>query len=549
MAETDCHIHDVIIVGAGTCGLAVAARLCEATPSSLFSESEHQRYHWMKASSSSKRSSKLTRTSRRSNTAPDRLLSGPGISCKLDIAVLDETSGQWMGAWNDKFEKLDISHLRSPMFFHPDPRDRDGLLEFVYREGREGELREIAGVVGKGLSKHQRKKKVKNSGKRGQETTYLDERDRKDFFRPSQAVFKQHCEDIAGRYNLTEIVEKSKVSSISYNPHGSINSGIFTLQTSTGTRKARVVIFAAGAASQPSLPPNCPFCPDHFGSVTHAFAKDTVKLPKHVLDKISKGKETKMAVVGGGLTSAQVTATAISSGVSKVYHLVRGPLKVKHFDVDLDWVGKYKNFHLASFWSADSDEERLQMIKDARGGGSVNPEYKKILDSLVKDGKVELLEYAEITGGIWDEGSQTWTLETSPKLEGLQVDHIIYATGMVADFASIPSLQPLHQIAPINSMGGLPCITDELMWNEDIPFFFTGRLAGLRLGPAAGNLEGARQGAERIAGRFEELLRDYLGKRGGGGDGEGWDLDEGEEEVDMRRLGLGRENQFAVLEV
>lgn len=67
-----------------------------------------------------------------------------------------------MSAWNDKFEKLDISHLRSPMFFHPDPRDRDGLLEFVYREGREGELREIAGVVGKGLSKHQRKKKVKN---------------------------------------------------------------------------------------------------------------------------------------------------------------------------------------------------------------------------------------------------------------------------------------------------------------------------------------------------------------------------------------------------
>lgn len=367
MVESDYRIHDVIIVGSGSCGLAVAARLCEATPSSLFSESEHQRYHWMKASSSSRRSSKLTRTSRRSNTAPDRLLSGPGISCKLDIAVLDETSDQWMSAWNEKFEKLEISHLRSPMFFHPDPRDRDGLLELVYREGRERELREIAGVVGKGLSKHQRKKKVKDSGKRQQETTYLDERDRKDFFRPSQAVFKQHCEDIAARYNLTNIVEKSKVTSISYNPHGTINSGIFTLRTSTGTRKARAVIFSAGAASKPSLPASCPFYPDHFGSVSHAFAKDTVRLPRHVLDKISSGKQTKIAVVGGGLTSAQVTATAISSNVSKVYHLVRGPLRVKHFDVDLNWVGKYKNFHLASFWSADSDEERLQMIKDARG--------------------------------------------------------------------------------------------------------------------------------------------------------------------------------------
>jgi hypothetical protein len=52
--------------------------------------------------------------------------------------------------------------LRSPMFFHPDPRDRDGLLEFTYKEGRESELVEISGVIGKSLSKHQRKKKSKN---------------------------------------------------------------------------------------------------------------------------------------------------------------------------------------------------------------------------------------------------------------------------------------------------------------------------------------------------------------------------------------------------
>jgi hypothetical protein len=162
MEDQNILVHDVIIIGAGPCGLAVAARLRERTPSSLFTDSEHQRYHWMKASASSKQSAKLERASRRSHTARDRLLQGPTPGSGLDIAVLDDTSDAWMSAWDAKFNHLRISHLRSPMFFHADPRNRDGLLEFVYREGREAELKEINGVIGKSLSKHQRKQTMKN---------------------------------------------------------------------------------------------------------------------------------------------------------------------------------------------------------------------------------------------------------------------------------------------------------------------------------------------------------------------------------------------------
>lgn len=39
-----------------------------------------------------------------------------------------------------------------------------------------------------------------------------------------------------------------------------------------------------------------------------------------------------------------------------------------------------------------------------------------------------------------------------------------------------------------------------------MPLFATGRLAALRLGPGAPNLEGARLGAERIAWGLEEVL-------------------------------------------
>lgn len=50
------------------------------------------------------------------------------------------------------------------MFFHPDPRDRDGLLEYVHAVGRECECVEIAGCVGRELSKHQLKKRRRRGG-------------------------------------------------------------------------------------------------------------------------------------------------------------------------------------------------------------------------------------------------------------------------------------------------------------------------------------------------------------------------------------------------
>jgi hypothetical protein len=45
--------------------------------------------------------------------------------------------------------------------------------------------------------------------------------------------------------------------------------------------------------------------------------------------------------------------------------------------------------------------------------------------------------------------------------------------------------------------------------DEEVPFFLTSRLGGLTLGPAAGNLEEVRLGAEFIAGKFDTLVREW----------------------------------------
>jgi hypothetical protein len=73
------------------------------------------------------------------------------------MIVLDAHSSGWMSAWREKFQSLQIDHLRSPLFFHPDPRDRDGLLAFAHFNQRSEELEEIQNVVGKEISKHRAK--------------------------------------------------------------------------------------------------------------------------------------------------------------------------------------------------------------------------------------------------------------------------------------------------------------------------------------------------------------------------------------------------------
>lgn len=146
-------VHDVIIIGAGPCGLAVAARIRERTPSALFTDEEHDRYHWINRHSKNA-SIKNRKTGR---------VRGPGqeLSDTPSILVLDSSGDNWMTNWNRLFAELDITHLRSPMFFHPDPHDRDGLLAYAHAQGRECDCIEIANCVGKELSKHQMKKRRK----------------------------------------------------------------------------------------------------------------------------------------------------------------------------------------------------------------------------------------------------------------------------------------------------------------------------------------------------------------------------------------------------
>ncbi|OAA63798.1 FAD binding domain protein [Cordyceps fumosorosea ARSEF 2679] len=541
-------IYDVIIVGGGVCGLAMAARLREQTPSALFTDEEHRRFRWIRKHGN-KVSVKQTKSGKVKTRRPR---TGPGYN----MMVLDSTSDQWLARWHYLFRTYDISHLRSPMLWHADPFDRDSLLAYAYENNREDELVEIRNCVGKEVSKHGHKKAAsRHCGGKQTARVAINVRDKNDYYTPSRGVFEDHCASLTQRYDLEAgVLRKEAVQDVDYDYVDAFPDEaekLFAVRTDQGTHYARSVVMGVGAANVPSLPsiPSMAAAALPSGAypqACHSLQVTTFPDP-HLRRLIAARQPTHVVVVGGGLTSAQLADLAVRRGVTKVWHVMRGPCRVKLFDLGLEWMGKYKNTEQARFWLADSDEERLEMIRAARGGGSLTPAYHKIMKRHVAAGSVRVCTGTQIVDARFEGGR--WNLTTEPPVEDMPpVDYMYFATGVQTDFASLPYLQTMRAKHPVQGFGGFPCLNDDLMWRDDVPLFMVGRLAALRLGPGAANIGGAMVGAERVSWAIEDVVRRSRRAGGPAAEEEG-DAEAGEEEEEptMEAYLRGHGNMYSTL--
>jgi glycine/D-amino acid oxidase-like deaminating enzyme len=360
----------------------------------------------------------------------------PGL--RRDLVVLDPT-GEWLRAWDDRFARLAIEHLRSPGVHHPgcDPY-----------------------ALGDWCERHELPSPVPSP-----------------YGLPSTAAFRGFCNHLVAEAGLREHVVPARVR------HIEAGQRTTRLALADGTALAAAHVVVATDPARRCLP-------------TWLF--DLLPVPAEALahpgDVDLRGLELAgqhVAVIGGGLTAGRLAVGAAARGAT-VTLICRRAVQERMFDTDPGWLGPK---HLNGFHRLTDPAGRLQVALAARDGGSMPPWMTCRLDQLRADGSLRLLAPQRICGAERCGDRLRLVLGDESRVSA---DRVWLATGTRPDAGADRLTASLQATHPTRVVDGWPVLDEQLRW-PGTNVHVLGRLAMLTLGPAAGNLWGARVGAARVA--------------------------------------------------
>jgi len=362
----------------------------------------------------------------------------------------------WLTTWRRRFSALNIKWLRSPAMAHPDLFDMASLMAFAGTRDREDELLECSVVHSE-------------IGGLGEAHTGL-------WRLPSTQLFDDFCDDLVSRLPHT-FFQGSSTSVCGCD-------GDFQVALMDGrVIQAGTVVLALGVPGPPVIPPFLASLPESL----------TFHTDFHEGSRLAELDKQRVLVIGGGLTAVQAAQLSLKKGCTVVI-CSRRKLATRHFDVEPSWFDpRYFRRHHFGFFCKPL-EERVKHIKAARGGGSVPPLYMKEVREAVAKGRLEVL-----CGEVKIKTVAEDTVGVVINEHVYVFDRIVNACGHAPDCNRLPLVQEMLKRSPVQVIGGLPTLSQDLQWGSHKQLFVIGALATLEVGPDGGNLMGLRRAAQIVA--------------------------------------------------
>lgn len=381
---------------------------------------------------------------------------------RLKVCVID-VHDSWLHSWKKNFETLGIEFLRSPALAHPNLFDQNALLAYAVTNDRTNELLESGCFDRSELLAL------------GQTQTGL-------WKLPSTQLFIDFCEDLAD--SLPHDYIQTKVTDIAKPSAGGAFRVELAGQSCPPAISAKAVILAAGPTGRPIVPPSLQSVP-------------RLLMWTQLHRVLPKSK--RLLVVGGGLTAVQVALKMITLGKTCIL-CSRRPLVEKHFDIGFEWFDSRTNNKCMSDFYHQGMADRLAALKQARDGGSIPPMYMRQVKHAQESGRL-IRVVGEVRYVSENTADQSVVMTIDDK--EFCVDYVVLACGLEPNCLQNPLVKIVYDRWPIPVEGGLPSITEDLRWRQNLPLYVVGSLGLLNAGPDAGNLMGIRRAAQLVANALE----------------------------------------------
>ncbi|MFM2153909.1 MAG: hypothetical protein RL199_2344 [Pseudomonadota bacterium] len=298
------------------------------------------------------------------------------------------------------------------------------------------------------------------------------------YARPGLALFRAHVDAHVADQGLDRLRLRGSACGLAR-----IEGGWRVETRSHGELEARRLVLALGLSESPSVP---------------EWAEEGCQrgFARHLFDPaFDRGAYVgqRVAVVGGGISAAQVACRLASEGAT-VTLLTRHAPRLHRFDSDPVWLGPTA---MDAFRRERNLVERRRLIVAARHRGSMPPDVFTRLERFVRLGLVQRRQ-AGVLGARWPESNREGDAEL--RLDDgscLDVERVVLATGLLPQRPGGPWLDEVVRTESLPCAPcGYPVVGASLEWAAGL--HVTGPLAELELGPSSRNIAGARSAGERL---------------------------------------------------